>query len=121
MNPNPNGYHAPSRAWLVWIAIFAGIMLLMLVRENWETRGDYISQHRFEELVDAGQIARATIYYDNQSQLNEIVGSYKIEGDANKQVPFRTKVRMTASLEERLFKMPQFEPRQPNTMFISIV
>src|SRR5438105_7460440 len=45
----------------------------------------------------------------------------KSRGDTQKQVPFRTRVRMTGSLEDKLFKMPQFEARQPNTVLMSVI
>ena len=94
----------------------------MLFREPWVSEGERISQHRFEELVDAGQIVHATVSYDNQSQLNEVVGTYsKIDHDSKQEVPFRTKVRLTGSLEEKLFRLPQFEPLQPNTMVMSVL
>src|SRR5207247_1260616 len=42
-------------------------------------------------------------------------------GNARKRMSFRTKVRLTRELEEKLFKLPQFEARQPNTMVMSII
>ena len=77
--------------------------------------------HRFEELLDAGQIVRATVWYDNQTPLNKIEGTYKVESNSQKEVPFLTKVRLTARLEEKLFRMPQFEARQPNTILMSVI
>jgi len=97
-------------------------VLLMLLRDKRESQpGEQISQHRFEELVDAGQIVHATVSYDNQSPLNEIDGVYKAEGNVQKEVRFRTKVRLTGRLEEKLFNRPQFEARQPNTVVMSII
>ena len=96
-------------------------MLLMLIRDQWESQGEQLNPHRFEELLDAGQIVRATVWYDNQSPLNQIDGTYRVEGNARKEVPFRTNVRLTGRLEEKLFNMPQFEARQPNTMVMSVI
>ncbi len=122
MNSEPvSRYRIPSRIWIVWITIFGGIILLMLLRDNWDSPGEQISQHRFEELLDANQIAHAIVWYDNQSPLNEIAGAYKSEGNVSPEVPFRTKVRLTHRLEEKLFNMPQFEARQPNTMVMSVI
>ena len=93
----------------------------MLIRDQWESQGEQMNPRRFEELLDAGQIVRATVWYDNQSPLNKIEGTYKVESNSQKEVPFLTKVRLTARLEEKLFRMPQFEARQPNTLLMSMI
>jgi ATP-dependent Zn protease len=94
----------------------------MLFKERMEVPGETISQYQFEQLVDEGRIVDATVNYDPQnSALNEVVGKYyRAEGDSKTQVPFRARVRMTDALERKIFSMPQFEPRQPNTMLLSI-
>ncbi len=112
----------PLRTWLLWIAILGGIILLMLFREHLASQVDTITQYKFNELLDAGQILRATINYDPQNAwLNEIVGKYsQMENGMKKEIPFRTRVRLTAGMEQRLLSLPQFEPRQPNTMLLSV-
>ena len=122
MNSEPAFPHRiPARTWIIWITIFGGIILLMLLRDKWESSGEPINQHRFEELLDAGLIVHATVWYDNQSALNKIDGTYRVESNAANDVPFRTDVRLTRRLEEKLFNLPQFEARQPNTMVMSII
>src|SRR5437899_3420212 len=99
---NPNGAKKPrARLWVTWITVFGGIMLLMLLRDRWEAQGELISQYQFEQLLDAGQIAHATITYDAQnSALTEIIGNYwKHQNDQKTVMPFRTKVRLTGELE----------------------
>src|SRR5436190_3602138 len=119
MNSEPTShYRIPARTWIVWLSIFGGIVFLMLVRDRARSGTESMSQHRFEELVDAGTIIQATVTYDNQSPLNEIYGIY---ANGQKKIPFRTKVRMTGNLEEKLFNLPQFEAHQANTMFRSII
>lgn len=110
------------RGWILWLAIFGGILAIMLLKERVEP-GEVISQHRFEELVDAGQIAHANICYDPRNPaLNEIVGTYYREQNGEKtQAPFRTKVRLTGGLERRLLSLPQFEPHHSNPWLMSIV
>src|SRR5439155_11247002 len=90
-----------SRTWIVWLAVFGGIILVMLFKDRLESGSGEISQHKFEELVDSDQIVQATINYDPQNPaLNEVVGRYyKLEKDARVEVPFRAKVRLTGSLE----------------------
>jgi ATP-dependent Zn protease len=111
-------YRIPARTWIVWLSVFCGIGFLMLMRNRWQSETESMSQHRFEELMDGGRIIQASVTYDNQSPLNEIYGIY---ADGQKKIPFRTKVRMTGNLEERLFSMPQFEAHQTNTMLTSII
>jgi ATP-dependent Zn protease len=120
---NGNGDSRGSgRRWVLWIAVFSGIILLVLFREKAESRGDFISQYQFEQLVENGQIARATIIYDEQKPLNEIVGQYyKEQNDQKVAVPFRTTVRLTQKLESRLLGSPNFDLRQPNKMLVSVI
>jgi len=116
------GFRVPPRTWIVWITIFGGIILLMLFRDRMDSEGDRISQYRFEQLVDSNLIVRATINYDPQSPLNEVVGKYfKIENDRRIEVPFQAKLRLTPRLEEQLLSSPQFEARQPNNMLLKVV
>src|SRR5437870_5234977 len=91
------GFRVPRRTLIVWLVIFCGIILLMLVKDRLESQAKRISQHRFEELVDSGNIVHATINYDPQSpELNEVVGAYsKTQNGVEAQAPFRTTVRLT--------------------------
>jgi len=118
-------FKVPPRTWVVWIAIFGGIILLMLLKERMDTPGDVLSQYRFQQLVDSNQIAQATVNYSPQNPaLNEVIGKYykdyrdsEHKGEA---VPFRAKVRLTEKMEEKLYALPQFEPREPNTMLMQV-
>ena len=121
---NPNGSKkATPRRWLIWIAVFGGIIILMLLRDRWEDQSDFISQYQFEQLLDAGDIAHATVVYSAQnSALTEIVGKYwKNQNDQKTAVPFRTKVRLTSRLEERLVRSPNFDLHEQNTMLFSVL
>jgi ATP-dependent Zn protease len=110
------------RLLIVWAVIFLGIILLMCFREYGKPANEQITQYRFEELLSAGQIVQGTINYDPQnSALNEIVGRYsRINNGEKTEVPFRATVRLSRGLEERLLNLPQFEPRQPNNLLMSI-
>src|SRR6266550_80095 len=115
-------FRVPPRTWIVWIAIFGGIILLMLVKERWEPQAESLSQFKFQQLVDSNQIVKATIIYSPQSpDLREVVGQYK-KMDGTREVPtlFRAKVRLYPALERKLLRMNQFEPREPNTMLWSV-
>src|SRR5690348_5907157 len=113
-------FRVPPRTWIVWIAIFGGIILLMLFKEKMDAPGEIIGQYRFQQLVDSNQIAQATINYNPQNPLNEVIGKYYKDNDHRTEVPFRAKVRLTEKMEEKLYGLPQFEPREPNTMLMSV-
>jgi len=124
-------FRVPPRIWFVWLAIFSGIILLMLMRERWESEGENLPQWRFHQLLESNLIAQTTVNYSPQnSLLTELVGKHYIpDKDGNpikgedgrpKEVLFRTKARLSPALEEQLFRKFQFEPREPNTMLMSI-
>ena len=122
-------FRVPPRTWIVWIAIFGGIILLMLARERMESPGETLSQHQFQRLVDSNQIAQATINYSPQNPfLTEIIGKYfktdsagnRIKkNDQDETVTFRNKARLTLKMEEKLLDMPMFEPHEANTMLLN--
>jgi len=114
-------FRVPPRTWVVWIAIFGGIILLMLFKDRMDSPGDTISKAKFQELVDSNVIIQATISYSPQSQLNEITGKYwKMDNERKVEANFRTRIKLTTSMEEKLLKDSRFEPREPNTMLMSL-
>src|SRR6266705_805350 len=115
-------FRVPPRTWVVWIAIFGGIILLMLLKERMEAPGDIISQYKFQQFVESNQIVQATVNYNPQNPLNEVVGKYrKDENGRSVETPFRAKVRLTEKMEEKLYeKYPQIEAKEPNTMLMNV-
>src|SRR5689334_10153262 len=120
-NPKKGGeFKVPPRTWVVWIAIFGGIILLMVMRDRWESPGQLISQYKFQQLVESNLIAQATLNYNPQDPyLTEVVGKYykvdstgvRIQGkDGDAQESFRAKVRLTRPLENKILSgtNPQF-------------
>jgi cell division protease FtsH len=132
-SPKKGGeFRVPPRTWIVWIAIFGGIIMLMLMRERWDSQGENLPQWKFQQYMDSNLISQATVNYSPQnSLLTEIVGKHylpdkdgnpiKDENGRPKEVLFRTKARLSPAIEEELFSKPQFEPREPNTMLLSVV
>jgi cell division protease FtsH len=123
-NPRKGGeFRVPPRTLVVWIAIIAGITLLMLFRDRMDQQGDVLTQYRFQQLVDSNQIVQATINYNPQNpDLREIVGKYwKLDNDRKVEVPFRVKARLYPDLEKKLLTLPQFDPHEPNTMLFNFM
>src|ERR1051325_2446791 len=68
-------FRVPPRTWIVWIAIFGGIILLMLMRDKWETQGENLPQWQFMQLYDSNQVSQAVVNYNPQNPLLvEIIG-----------------------------------------------
>src|SRR5437763_694601 len=89
-------FRVPPRTWIVWIAIFGGIILLMLFKDRMDSPGEFISKSAFYELVESNQIVQATITYSPQSQLNEVAGKYwKLDNDRKVEKAFRARVKLT--------------------------
>src|SRR5882724_4333484 len=123
-NPKKGGeFRVPPRTWIVWIAIFGGIILLMLFRDRMETTGDVLTQYQFFQKVESNQIVRATINYSPQSPLlTDISGKYyKEENGRRVEAPFRTKARLTEAMENKILALENFEVKEPNTMLLSVV
>jgi len=123
-NPRKSGeFRVPPRTWLVWIAIFGVIVLLMLFKDRMEPPGELLSQARFQQVVESNQVVQAVINYNPQSSdLREVTGKYwKMEGDHKVESPFRARVRILPDLESKLLHMPQVDTREPNTMLFSFM
>src|SRR5438552_15091504 len=99
-------FKVPPRTWVVWIAIFGGIILLMLMRDRWESQGELVGQFKFQQLVESNLVEKAVVNYSPQNlSLTEVTGKYyktdqagnhikdpKTGEDAT--VAFRAKVRL---------------------------
>jgi cell division protease FtsH len=116
-------FRVPPRTMIVWIAILGGITLLMLFKDRMESPGEVIKQTKFMQLVESNQIVSATINYNPQgTYLREITGKYlKVPNDPKTEAPFQAKVVLYPELEKKLVNLPQFEPREPNTMLFSFM
>src|SRR6266581_1170698 len=100
-------FRVPPRTWIVWIAIFGGIIMLMLMRDKWETQGEPLPQWKFLQLYDSNLIAQAVVNYNPQNPLlTEIIGKYIVadKDGRSKELSFRTRARLTEKDEERLFR-----------------
>ena len=122
-------FRVPPRTWIVWIAIFGGIISLMMLKDRMDGESTALKHYDFLQLVESNLVHSATINYGAQSgYLTEITGKYfATDKDGNrvkdagqdKLVAFRTKTRLTPEIENKLVKLPQFEPREPNPLWWS--
>jgi cell division protease FtsH len=123
-NGRKNGeFRVPPRTWVVWIAIFGGIILLMLLRDQMATPSEALSQYKFQQVADSNLITQVTIYINPQNPfLNDVVGKYlKIPNDQKSEAQFRAKVILPDKLRDTLLKIPAFEAKEPNTVLLSVV
>jgi len=116
----------PPRTWIVWIAIICTVVFVVLLRNNMDSRGEFLSPYKFNQLLDANLIEQGTINFGQQSAVTtEISGKYfKVDKDGKKSdlIPFWTKVALTQPMMERLqFDEPQFKLVEPNTMLLSVL
>jgi cell division protease FtsH len=123
-NPRKGGdFRLNVRTWLGWIVIIGTISLLMVYRRGIEPEGDTLKQYRFQQLVDSNLVTQATVNYGAQSSaLNEVTGKYiKVEGGNKVETPFKTKVRLTNKLEDKLSLLEGFEGKEPNTLVLGLL
>ena len=129
-------FKVPPRTYLLWIAILAAIPLLMFFKNTATNQGDPLSQSQFMAKLHSDNIAKGIIIYDPQSLfVREIHGKYyktdpewsttgkRVLDNGGKpiEVPFSAKVRLTDSMEDEVLATGLFEPKQPNTVLISLV
>src|ERR1041385_8947322 len=123
-------FRVPPRTWIVWIAIFGGIISLMMLKEKMDSQGETLTQGQFYDKVNSTNIASAKIKYNAQSSfLDEVVGKYYAtdseghrikENGRDKEVAFRAKVRLTPDMEQKLLPpVGSLEREEPNTLLWS--
>src|SRR5262245_32651322 len=104
-NKRGGEFRVPPKTWIVWIAIFGGIVSLMMLKDKMDSSVEVLKQYDFFQKVESNQIASATVNYGAQSgALTEIVGKYyRTDSDGkvlkNQEVPFRVKARLTEKVE----------------------
>ena len=128
-NKKGGEFRVPPKTWIVWIAIFGGIISLMMLKDRMDSSAEPLKQYDFLRKVESNLVASASINYGAQSgYLTEIVGKYYAadkdgnrikENGKDKEVPFRTKVRMTERRVDRLAG-PEFEEHEPNPMWVGL-
>ena len=124
-------FRVPPRTWVVWIAIFGGIILLMMLKEHMTEPGKELNQAQLFQLVDSNLVVQGTINYSQAGVLQDITGKYletDKEGKVIKQdghqveVPFRVpRARLTDEMENRLLPPKgNFEPHEQSAILWSL-
>jgi len=94
----------------------------MVLRERFEGSENAISQHRLEELVDDGEILQAQVIYNQQKELTKVIGRFcETNNGVRVERPFQTQVRLTPTLEQKLFSLPNVEPREVNNVVSGVI
>lgn len=129
-NKKGGEFRVPPRTWIVWIAIFGGIISLMMLKDKMDSSGVELKHYDFFQKVESNLVASASINYGAQSgALTLIVGKfYEVdkegnrvqEGGKDKEVRFWAKARLVPELETKLVKLPQFEPHEPNPLWVGL-
>jgi cell division protease FtsH len=124
-NKKGGEFRMPPRTWIVWIAIICTVVFVVLLRNNMDSRGEFLSPYQFNQLLDANLIKDGIINFGQQSSVTtEISGKYyKVDRDGKKSdpIPFWTKVALTQPMIERLQYDEHFKLVEPNTMLLSVL
>lgn len=108
----------PPRAWLIWVAIFGAIMLLVFYKDRTEDSTGRISYLKFTQLVESNMVKGGTIIFNPQSSdLRLVEGEYWENGQLKR---FTLKAFIKPDLQEKLM-LKGFETREPNTLLINFV
>ncbi|HZV34310.1 MAG TPA: ATP-dependent zinc metalloprotease FtsH [Verrucomicrobiae bacterium] len=115
----------PSRNWIVWILVIMCVVVVVLFRNQYDQQGEPISQAKFKQLLDKGQIAKATVTFNAQSPFSkDISGKYydvDKDGKRGELHDFHTKVYFTDQEISNMLNKENFEPKEPSTVVLSLL
>ncbi|MEO8425672.1 MAG: ATP-dependent zinc metalloprotease FtsH [Verrucomicrobiota bacterium] len=121
-NEKKNGeIKVPARGWILLMAVIAFIPLLMMVRNQSETKYRPLHPNEFLQKVDANQIVSGTIMFNPQSpQVQEITGKYFEAEKPAEHIPFKIKMPLTEKRLEQLLTNPSFTVAEPNQFLMTL-
>src|SRR5664280_1738498 len=109
-------FKVPPRTWMVWIAIVAGIILLVMFHNRVESQPNSLSSSVFLQKLDSNLIAQASVTYNPQSEgVSEINGTYYKTDSKGSRIlteapaPFRTTMFLTDELKSKLNHLDTFQ------------
>jgi cell division protease FtsH len=126
-NKGSGEFRVPPRTWIVWVAIIASIVALVMFRGKLEPTGEDLNPQKFLELVDSNLIAAVSLNYSPASGPVAIIEGTYYKTDAagkklNEVVPFRTTTLLTEKLQDKLINLPAFTiPKPANQLVLNIV
>ena len=123
-NPKGGEFRVPPKTWIVWVAIIASLVTLVMLKGKYDTTADPgLYSQKFLELLDSNQVATASVIFNPQTHPMEIVeGTYfKLEDKAKEPIAFRTKIFLTEELQNKLNRLPSSNIHDPNTLLWSFL
>jgi cell division protease FtsH len=97
----PGGFKVPMSTWILWIAILAALMALVMLRSRMTTQGDILTQSQFLQKFSSNQIAHATVNFNSQSSpLTPISGTYYKTDKAGNKLDKNGKITTNENLAE---------------------
>jgi cell division protease FtsH len=122
---NEGDFKSPPRPWLIWLAIFCMIPLLVVFKEKVDIKQKSLTRTEFLALVESNKIVSGIIHYASpqSSELREITGKYEGTDEKTKApaiVEFKIKTRLPDKTEEMLLATGKFETTEPNTFLLSL-
>ncbi len=129
-NPTPGGeFRVPPKTWIVWTAIIASLVALVMMKGKLDSGVDpMLYSEKFLGLLESNLVASAAVNFNPQTHPVEIIeGTYlNAKTDANGKkteelVPFRTKIFLTESIQNKLNHLPSSGIHEPNQLLWSFL
>ena len=125
-------FKVPSRNLLVWAAIIAVVMVLMVFRNGSEVKPAELTYSELAQKIDRDLIYEGKIIYNQQSPyLRRITGKfYDTDKEGNKRrdkegrpvlIAFKTDTPLTDTFTEKLITSGKFKPEEPNNLLLNML
>ncbi len=134
-NENDRGERS-AKSWIIWIAILGLIPLLIMLRNQTETKSVDLAYPDLISLVDGKiegkQLIAGEIAYNSQaSELRIVTGKYRLVDEKNEPLKddkgkekiefFRIKTPLADAAQDKLLASGKFRPVEPNTFLMSFL
>src|SRR2546423_3997585 len=99
----------------------------MFFKSNATSSGENVSLAQFEQMVDSNVVTKAVIILGPSSNpsliMGDVAGKYlKTAPDGTQiELPFKAKIPLYPSLQDRLFKSRKFEVKEANTVLLGLL
>ena len=117
----------PARGWILLLAFFGFIPLLMFMRQQVEKDVRPLTPSEFLQKVENNEIAEGIITFTPGSLLQKITGelapvqgAMDADGKPAKGEPFALKMHLTESIYDDLIASEVFRNEEPDTLWINV-